>query len=249
VFKRFLLFFNFLRCRIVDELWTDQNYVLKHLENSLVDEGSFLLSVPQAEHQIGRYRQFKKIAAEILENGYEGDIVEFGTWQGLGMILLSRAFEEKLLDRRIIGIDTFEGLPSSSTIWKKGQFGDTSLENVELNIHTFSGNSKNFFLIKGLFNDPQTHEQIYGLTSSVAMIHFDADLGTSTLDALQIAENYFIQRKHPLFLLFDDWGSHPDEVPDAFYRWLENAKHFYNFKETKIGSTKYTRQYRLDFLN
>ena len=81
------------------------------------------------------------------------------------------------------------------------------------------------------------------------MIHFDADLGTSTLDALQIVEKYLMHRKYPLFLLFDDWGIHPDEVPDAFYMWLENAKHSYNFKETKIGSTKYTRQYRLDFLN
>ena len=247
--KRVKVFVRFLNIRFLDELWTNQDYILKNIDTFSQKRHRVLASIPQAEHQIGRYTQMKKIADEIVENDVKGDILEFGTWQGLGIILIAKSFGENLGDRRILGIDSFRGLPTSSTVWRKGQFNDTNLEIVKNNVRDLVGAQVNFSLIEGWFDDLQTVDKIHHSTKSVAMVHFDADLGTSTFDALRIVEKFFVNRKSPIFFLFDDWGIHPDEVPDAFLFWLESARSHYNFKETKIGSTKFTRQYRLDFLD
>ncbi len=246
---RIQTFILFLRNRVLNEWWTDQKYILKKLDGAQDDFPEFLHSVSQAEHQIGRSKQIKKITKEILENGYDGDVLEFGTWQGLGIILIAKSFGQDLGSRKIIGIDSFQGLPTSSSVWRKGQFSDTTVNQAASNIQNFAGNKTNFKLIEGLFNDHRTREKIYEMTNSVVMVHFDADLGTSTLEALSLVEKFLLNRKSPIFFLFDDWGNSPDEVPDAFYKWLNKAKALYRFEETKIGSTKFTRQYRLDFLS
>lgn len=224
----------FLRTRRLNELWSDQNYILKYVDIAQAELPSFLHSVPQAEHQIGRYRQIKKISEEILENRFEGDILEFGTWQGLGVILLLKSFGQDLGNRKVIGIDSFKGLPVSSSIWQEGQFSNTSMNQAKLNIQEFAGKESNFVLIEGSFNEPQTQEILYKTTNSVAMVHFDADLGTSTHDALMSIEKFLLNRKSPMFFLFDDWGNHPDEVPDAFYKWLKQQKNFITLMKRKL---------------
>ena len=41
--------------------------------------------------------------------------MEFGTWQGQGLRLFDLALNKKI-KKKMIGIDSFEGLPESSTI-------------------------------------------------------------------------------------------------------------------------------------
>ena len=79
----------------------------------------------EAEHQIGRFLNMQKVLNEIEINNIRGDIVEFGTWQGQGLMLFDIALSKKT-QRKLIGIDSFEGLPETSTIWKKGDFSNTS---------------------------------------------------------------------------------------------------------------------------
>jgi hypothetical protein len=108
--------------------------------------------------------------------------------------------------------------------------------------------SKNQFkLIKGWFNQKSVHNNIYSSTNKLCLIHFDADLGYSTNLALKIIEPYLKNRSEPIFFLFDDWGCHPDEVPDAFLSWLQKASLKYKFQAHKISSTRFTRNYKITF--
>jgi hypothetical protein len=202
----------------------------------------------EVEHQAGRYLNMKSIVKEIVDNNVPGDVVEFGTYQGLGLLMMAQCFPADQT-RRFVGIDSFEGLPESSNGWVKGSFNDASLDAVKMAIgqHWPDGPDLQGFLIQGWFNDPTVAQQLQDVTQSVAMVHFDADLGSSTQQALSVIEPYLTNRKEPIYFLFDDWGIHPDEVPAAWQRWLDAAQTKFNFTAEEISNTKLTKNFRLTF--
>jgi len=201
--------------------------------------------VEEAEHQVGRYLNMQKIIAEIKQTGLKGDVVEFGTWQGLGLVILHRLFDNK--EMKFIGIDSFEGLPVDSNFWRKGMFNNTSLNYTIDNLKKYTGTTEQFHLIKGWFSDSIVKESLYKTTNDVALVHLDADLGVSTTQALDVIRPYLVNRKKPIYFLFDDWGLHPDEVPDAFLNWANREARLLGFEAVKLSSTRCTRYYRLDF--
>lgn len=229
---------------ILNRKWCDFKYILSRE----ADFNEMFLErhndVREVEHQVGRYLNMKKIAEEIIDNNYSGDIVEFGTYQGLGLIYFSKLFST--MNKLFIGIDSFEGLPINSTIWEKGMFNDTSLNFVYDNLNTYSPASR-FHLIKGWYNEPRVKEELCKTTNDIILIHFDADLKVSTNEALMCINSFLENRKKPIYFLFDDWGCHPDEVPDAFYEWVQKYQVEYKFDIEKISSTRFTRYYKLIF--
>jgi hypothetical protein len=235
---------------ILNNHWTDINFILKsnNFNENYLNQN---LHIQEIEHQIGRFLNMKKIIEDIeneVNNFNSGDIIEFGTWQGLGLIYFARLLESNPNNRKLIGIDSFEGLPHSSTIWKKGDFSNTELQLVKSNIINHAPkefDANNIILIKGWFNDEKVKNALYNNTSNVSLIHFDADLYSSTKQALQLIEPLILNSKNPIYLLFDDWGCHQAEVPDAFYEWIEKIKLKTNFTIEKISNTKYTRYYKL----
>lgn len=235
------LFYN----RILNHLWSSQAYILKNLPDTNLKFYRSNYDIIQLEHQVGRYLNMKKIVTEIKNEGIDGDIVEFGTWQGLGLMILNQCFGKH--NRKLIGIDSFKGLPETSTTWLKGQFNNTSLKYAYQNISTYTINEDSFRLIKGWFNDKSVAKSLYKETTSVSLVHFDADLGSSTTQALNMIEPYLKNRIQPIFFLFDDWGCQQDEVPDAFLNWLLIAQNTYNFKAHKFSTTKLTRYYKITF--
>jgi hypothetical protein len=213
-------------------------------------------NVQEIEHQVGRYLNMKEII-EIIDSKdpefrIEGDIVEFGTWKGLGLIYFARLLGTNPNNRYLVGIDSFEGLPHDFSIWKKGAFSDTELNFVADNILKNAPNNFNkdsFTLIKGWFSDATIKKQLYQKIQNVALVHFDADLYSSTVEALEIIEPYVKNRTTPIYFLFDDWGCHPDEVPEAFAEWLEKISKTQKVKAHKISSTRFSRYYKLTFIN
>jgi hypothetical protein len=235
-----------LRSHIVEKRFKGKA-IVQSLKKIQPDSYNKYKNIREAEHQIGRFLNMIKVAKEIDKLNLKGDIVEFGTWEGVGLHLIDMSFG-KQTNRMLVGIDSFEGLPHSSSIWKKGSFSNTSLTSVEeyldksiINCH------KGFSLIKGWYDDPSVRTSLYSKVSNVAAFHLDSDLGSSTNDALNIIEKYLINRKDPLFIMFDDWGCHADEVPDAFYEWKNHAEKVYNFKVEKFSSTNLTRYIKLSF--
>ena len=42
-----------------------------------------------------------------------------------------------------------------------------------------------------------------------------------------------------MFILFDDWGVHQNEIPDGFYKWVnENQKYSFNLKQFLPQTTR-----------
>lgn len=235
----------------LNERWADMDYIL----NSTDFNPEFLQAnkkVIELEHQIGRFLNMQKVFKE-LEGGdqiIKGDIVEFGSWQGLGLIYFARLLGSNPNNRRLIGIDSFEGLPHDSTIWKKGDFANTELNFVASNFFKYAPinfNKEFFFLIKGWFSDTTVRDYLHSRVNEIALVHFDADLYTSTKEALALIEPYLKDQVDPIYFLFDDWGCHQDEVPDAFYEWLGEINTRQKITAIKLSSTKLTRYYKLLF--
>jgi len=232
----------------LDVKWRFFPYILEQIAKKDIYFLENHKHIHNIEHQLGRFLNMKKIASEII-NAIPGDIVEFGTWKGLGLCQLSMSFKDDMLQRKFIGIDSFKGLPESSTVWIKGMFDDTSLEiaNQYLDDYFVKGHSHKFELIKGLFSSDNTSNTLYSLSRNVCLVHFDADLGSSTTAALKIIEPYLVDRVEPMYFLFDDWGCHPDEIPDSFWFWEKSASHKYSFVLQRLSSTNHTRYYKLIF--
>ena len=251
--KVYNTFFNPTDSNNLNKKWTDLEYIL----NSKDFTSQYLLEnmcFPEVEHQVGRYLNMQNVVKGLdsPENGeiIKGDIIEFGTWQGLSLVYFARLLGANPHNRRLVGIDSFEGLPHDSNIWEKGDFSNTEL-NFVINIllknspNSFSRNS--FSLIQGWFSDEVVRTQLYKQVKNAALIHFDADLYSSTIEALELVNLYLKNRVEPIYFLFDDWGCHPDEVPEAFYKWLDEINKTQLVKAEKISSTRFTRYYKITF--
>ncbi len=225
--------------------WHNLDYIVSNLNKLTLEYKNQHSNVQEIEHQAGRFLNMKKIVKEINELDLKGDLVEFGTWQGLGLILFKKLFGDRKMN--YFGIDSFEGLPHDSHFWKAGMFDDTSSNLVSNKIDKYTKSRNQFHLIKGWFSDKKVSQELYNSTKDIILVHFDADLGSSTTEALQIIEPFLINRNKPIYFLFDDWGCHPDEVPDAFFNWVQKKQSIFNFKPVKLSSTRFTRYYRLDF--
>ena len=64
-------------------------------------------------------------------------------------------------------------------------------------------------------------------------MHIDCDLRDSAYDALELIKEY-LNNKKTIFILFDDWGVHQNEIPDGFYKWVN---------ENQENIVSITRQY------
>ena len=232
--------------------WVNTRFSEKNLKKNIinVDQKKYqeLKSFKIAEHQIGRFLNIKEVLRRVQDSHIKGDLVEFGTWQGDSLRLFDLALNKKI-KKKMIGIDSFEGLPESSTIWEKGLFSNTSLELVSKELKNQIKYFSEVELIKGWFNDPLVAKKLYEKVQDIAIVHFDADLGSSTLEALNVIEPYLKNREQPIYFLFDDWGNHPNEVPEAFNKWLNLAKFKFKIKEKIIFFTDLTRYYEISFEN
>lgn len=231
----------------INYLWVARRFSINYYELSNQNYKNFS-HIPEAEHQIGRLINLEKIVKTIRDENIPGDFIEFGTFQGLFLIWLAR-FRNKygLNHKKIIGIDSFEGLPIDSNFWKKGQFGNTDKSFVLRNIMDYLSpeEQSNIELIQGWFSDQKVKKSLYEKTQEISLIHFDADLKVSTDQAFEIVDPY-LNSGNEQFLLFDDWGCHPDEVPQSFNNW--KLKH-QNISCYEISSTNLTKYFKIRSIN
>jgi len=228
--------------RRLNKKWSSLQYIVQQ-KDFTAEFQKENAKIQEIEHQVGRFINMQKVFSQLSVEE-PGDVLEFGTWQGLGLILFSRLLGQNIQNRKLIGIDSFEGLPHDSTIWKKSQFNNTSLQTAKDNFERYGDkrfNRQQCSFVKGWFNSKETVVAIKNLTKSIEVIHFDADLGSSTREALALIQPILENRKAPTFFLFDDWGCHPDEVPDAFFEWLEAYRKKNPVEVVKFSSTRFTR--------
>ena len=150
---------------------------------------------------------------------------------------MNRVINKLELDKvRMIGFDSFEGLPGSAAVedygtWKPGQFA-CAIENTKEFLSKEHVDWSRTFLIKGWFEDTlndKTTKQ-YGIRkASVVMI--DCDLYSAAKAAL----NYSLPMitDHSV-LFFDDWE---DDINFGEYRaYSEFLNEHKNLQSTEIGT-------------
>jgi hypothetical protein len=151
----------------------------------------------QNEHHYGRLTSIKKILQQIHEKNIDGDILEFGTWQGHSFYNIINIMEKLMLDKKIIGIDCFKGIPCEygHENCPDKLFNNTSYEICVNNIISKTGNcihqKNNWFILESFFNE--TDKIINFLNekniSKISFIHLDCDVIKSCEEAIQLLIN------------------------------------------------------------
>ena len=143
-----------------------------------------------------------KLLAEIRDKNIQGDIVEFGIYQGWWINLLYRTTEDMGLNRRVYGFDSFEGLSDphperDQAFWKKGQYA-CSLEEVSRN--TQAALRPRLKLVKGFFEKSLRSPEAL-VAEKFSYVRIDCDIYLPALDCL----NYLGPRlADGAILVFDD---------------------------------------------
>lgn len=126
----------------------------------------------------------------------EGPLLEFGVSQGTSIAIMAEAMKEFGMTNRIIGFDSFQGLPEDEGNWKKGEF-DCSLEHVRENLAPWP----NIELIPGWYDQVLTNA-LKNTIEPPGLIHIDCDIYSSTYTVLSWLRNLI---KTGTTFIFDEW--------------------------------------------
>jgi hypothetical protein len=164
-----------------------------------------------------RWLTFCRAVEYINYEAVAGDIVEFGVFTGISLMLLARAhsYDPRGMGRRVAGFDSFRGLPGSDephARWQPGDCASNHSWHPLLNIGdpVTPDVTRRLFEVCG-FPAPMLHVGSFSETlpaafpavhSTVALAHFDCDLYESTRDALTALAPVL---QDGAMLLFDDW--------------------------------------------
>jgi hypothetical protein len=139
-----------------------------------------------------------------------GDYLEFGVSRGTSTVCVFRVLQDEALDHvRLIGFDSFEGLPVEAATegWRPGAFRSTlgatrrylAARGVDLDRVT---------LVKGWFKDTLTPEARDRFAiGKASLIMIDCDIYAASKEALAFCEPHIRERA---IVIFDDWGHKSD---------------------------------------
>ena len=161
---------------------------------------------------LGNRKQLLKFALkEYVKNSEYKDklFLEFGTYKGKSINFCSSLIPEA----KFYGFDSFEGLPESFSIWKRGRF-DIKGKLPKVN--------KNVSLIKGYFNEtlPKFLEEH---KEKAAFIHIDCDLYSSTKT---IFDNIYDRIVPNTVIQFDEYYNYPGWRNHEFKAFQEFCKKY-----------------------
>ena len=175
----------------------------------------------------------RTLLQEIREKQIEGDLVEFGIFQGWWVNFLWEETEKMGLFRRVYGFDSFEGLSEPDaqfdlSNWEKGQYA-CSLAQVSQNVR--EKERPRIRLAKGFFEE-SLHRADARLAGKFCFARIDCDLYRPALECLQFLSNRLTDGA---ILVFDDWPHMLGYGEQrAFQEWLPSVTHlefeflFYN---------------------
>ena len=155
--------------------------------------------------------QLLRIAVE-LSRPIEGNIIEFGVWEGASTrvirdTLLRTRLGSRVNGKRIYACDSFEGLAEAYEHIGAGTF------------KTDTPNLKGVRIVKGYFEDTLT-PALAKEVGQVSFAHFDADLYSSTKCALE----WVAPLLHTGSLLqFDEFGGEDPAECRAFLEWSKET--------------------------
>lgn len=146
---------------------------------------------------IGGYETRHKLLTYALGKVTNADAqsiaLEFGVYKGESLSHISRRFAGK-----VYGFDSFEGLPESELIWRKGQFKNPNGLAYEVGANTE--------LVKGWFKDTlepfvQSHD-----LSRIRFIHMDCDIYSSAKEIFDLIGPHIPPET---VIVFDEYWNYP----------------------------------------
>ena len=139
-----------------------------------------------------------------------GDYVEFGVCHGTSMVCMANASRDVgLAQMRLIGFDSFEGLPEGvaeedNGVWKPGDFRATESA-TRRNLRRSGVEPARMRLVKGWFHETATFEAAAEMAlHRIAVAMIDCDVYSSARVALDFVAPLLSDRA---VLVFDDWHS------------------------------------------
>jgi O-methyltransferase len=167
---------------------------------SLVPEQAFSECVRNAIHKL---RESEPLDAF-------GDYLEFGVSRGTSLACVDRVLrEEGLQDVRLIGFDSFEGMPPGSEHegWAPGDYMST-LAATRRYLRNQGTDLDRTTLVKGWFNETRTAATRRRLNlQKVSLVMIDSDIYSASKEALNFVEPHLAQQA---VIMFDDWGWRSD---------------------------------------
>tara|TARA_A100001011_G_scaffold363532_1_gene413520 strand:+ start:670 stop:1353 length:684 start_codon:yes stop_codon:yes gene_type:complete len=167
----------------------------------------------------------RKFVIDKFENQQPIDFIEFGVHRGISL----KQFSTKLLhkDNTFTGFDSFHGLPEvyNHPSLEKGVFS------TDGEIPKNDDNRVKF--VKGYFNEIKDEIiEVSEKSKNTKLVHFDADIYSSTLYVLFALDNYT-----PYYAVFDQFGG--DEAR-ALYSYLISTD-----KKIDILATSYEDKFNI----
>jgi hypothetical protein len=186
--------------------WKTHSYIV--LEEELRPTGTDC-SGPVFSHDGRTRKQLFDLLPDA--NPPEGDILEFGVYQGSSLQL----FAERFPDRRIYGFDSFDGLPEDWFDRPKGTF-KTAMPVLDC---------PNVTLVKGLF-DATVPRFVSEWSGTAAIVHVDCTLYASTMACLP---PILPRCQEGTIVIFDEYYGYPNFTQHEWRAWRE-LRHEYGIK-------------------
>lgn len=145
------------------------------------------------------------------KNRYD-PILEFGVCDGVSIANMTKKVDDLQLSNRIIGFDSFQGLPNDEGAkvgWKKGDFA-VPIETVRESLADWP----NIELIQGWYDEVLTEDFKENLKlNSASLIHIDCDLYCSAVSVLKWCRSLLIEGT---ILVFDEWPVYEKKAWEEF---------------------------------
>lgn len=247
LFQYYLSFQNYRkRSHMKDERTMDMIYKVEDLSESYYKEIG-KMGDRKLEHQIGRLTNFKNIIKDCVD--LSGDLIEFGTWRGFSLLWIAYFMERNaILNKRLIGIDSFDGIPYTEGQFYKKQYQDTSLKrcrNNVINNNALYRETRKNILIDRFFCKEKKAVTNYLRSNGISkfcFIHLDLDVSLSTKEVFDILlEGNFIADR--AYILFDDWGTET-RIPEVVNSIFDGIKNDWIIQEH--SSTNLTKNFSLE---
>jgi len=161
-----------------------------------------------------KIERIKEKLLQIKNRNIKGDILEFGVFEGHSLSQIKLFLIENNMQNRIIGFDSFSGLPSSDGPWIRGEYS-SSIENTKKQLNdVLNNNMDNILLIEGIFENSlnNTTKQLYNI-NDICLIHIDSDLYSSAKTVLEWCKNLL---KPNVFIVFDEWDGGENKAWQEF---------------------------------
>ena len=204
-----------------------QNLITKH---NFSIEPFHAAPIPTKDFKSTGIERKKHLQAVCKLPVIEGEILEFGVFQGKTIKHIANAFPNKI----IWGFDSFEGLPEDWPIWHRDKLDPQNIKHKKgyFAVDTLPEVKENVKLWKGWFEDtiPQYIKQQQ--PKQISFLHVDGDLYSSAKTNLFQLEKYIVK---DTIICFDElyaFGRKPYET------WEEGE-----YKALKEWTTKFNREF------